>query len=186
MLATSVQDRHREATDLPDEVRQAGGDPILGTDPPNTPSEVVGLNKKKFTDETLHQLNPGPYIVHLRLEVSPEYEQTVQIRSGQSTSVAQALTKISPEEIASSQIEPAASTPTPALAFTPETNHTNAQPNKSSSLPEHWQDSARVIRPKIHNLRNRSSVAFRSVDVKRRLIELWHQSLVRTNILRRD
>jgi hypothetical protein len=70
------------------------------------------------------------------------------------------------QENPSSQREPAASTPTAVLALTPEMNR-NA----------HRLDSGRVRGPKTRNGRNRSSAAFRSVDVKRRLIELWHQSL---------
>ena len=42
------------------------------------------------------------------------------------------------------------------------------------------KDSPRAIRPKIHNLRHRSSLRSRAVDVKMRLIMLWHQSLART------
>ena len=61
----------------------------------------------------------------------------------------------------------------------PEINHSDVQANASSSSPAHWQDPAREIRPKIHVLRSRSSVRPRFVDVKMRLIALWHQSLVR-------
>jgi hypothetical protein len=73
------------------------------------------------------------------------------------------------QENPSSQRESAASTPTAVLALTPEMNR-NAQ----------RQDSGRVRGPKTRNGRNRSSAAFRSVDVKRRLIELWHQSLAKS------
>jgi hypothetical protein len=43
------------------------------------------------------------------------------------------------------------------------------------------QDSPRAIRPRIHNLRHRFSVRSRAVDVKMRLIMLWHQSLARAH-----
>jgi hypothetical protein len=104
---------------------------------------------------------------------------TGKMTSGQASSVDHAFTEISPEETPSSQMETAASAPTPVLALTPEINRHDMQENTNSWSPEIWQDSARVIRPKIRNVRNRSSAAFRSVDVKRRLIELWHQSLAR-------
>jgi hypothetical protein len=42
---------------------------------------------------------------------------------------------------------------------------------------EHGPDSLQPRRRKSSNGRNRSSVVFGSVDVRRRLIELWHQSL---------
>jgi hypothetical protein len=63
----------------------------------------------------------------------------------------------------------AAPTPAPVLAFTPEISH-NA--NRQDSAPER--------RPRTRNVKNRSSFGFGTVDVKRRLIELWHQSLTRS------
>jgi hypothetical protein len=99
---------------------------------------------------------------------------------GQRSSVDHAFNETSEQEIPSSQMELAAWTPTPVLAFTPETNRDDAQANPGSRTLAHRQDSAQAIGPKTRNLRNRSSVAFRFVDVKRRLIELWHQSLARS------
>ena len=64
--------------------------------------------------------------------------------------------------------------------FTPEINHPEAQANVSSWSPAQRQDSARVIRPKVHALRSKSSLGPRLVDVKMRLIALWHQSLARS------
>jgi uncharacterized protein involved in copper resistance len=81
---------------------------------------------------------------------------------GPGSSVDHAFTETPVQEIPSSQMEPPASTPTAVLAFTPEMNR-NA----------HRQESARVSGPKTHNVRN-------SADVKMRLIELWHQSLPRS------
>jgi PEGA domain len=95
LFAVLVQERHPKTADLTDEARQAGGNLILDADRRDTPFEVVGLNKKRFTGVTpakLHQSDPGPYTVHLQPEGSSDYEQTVQIRSGQSTSVDHALT----------------------------------------------------------------------------------------------
>ena len=60
----------------------------------------------------------------------------------------------------------AAPTPDPVLAFAPEISHT-----------AHRRDSAPERKLRTRNVRNRSDVGFRTVDVKRRLIELWHQSL---------
>ena len=88
---------------------------------------------------------------------------------GPGSSVDPTFTETSLQEIPSSQMEPAASTPISAPAFTPQ---------KNRDAPR--QDSTQAPAPKTRNVRNRSSVASRSIDVKRRLIELWHQSLARS------
>jgi hypothetical protein len=85
--------------------------------------------------------------------------------------------KTPPQEIPSSQTESAASTP--VLALTPE-NRNDAQANPDAGPLADRQDSARAIGPKARNLGNRSFAASRSSDVKRRLIELWHQSLAKS------
>jgi len=75
-----------------------------------------------------------------------------------------AFTETSLLEIPSSETESAA--PTPAR---PEINH---------NAPR--QEPARERRPKTRNVKNRSSVGYGTADVKRRLIELWHESLARS------
>jgi hypothetical protein len=72
-------------------------------------------------------------------------------------------------KVPSRQTESAASTPIPAPASTPQ---------KNRDAPR--QDSTQAPAPKTRNVRNRSSVASKFIDVKRRLIELWHQSLARS------
>src|ERR1700724_1915017 len=79
------------------------------------------------------------------------------------------FTETPPQEIPSLQMEPAASTPISAPASTPQ---------KNRQAPR--QGSTQAPAPKIRNVRNGSSVASRIIDVKRRLIELWHQSLVKS------
>jgi len=152
LSAVMVQDRHPKTVDLTEKAVQAGGDLLLNANSA-TLFKGVGLKGKNSTGE---------------------------ITSGQASSVDHAFTEISPKENPSSQMEAAASTPTSVLEFTPEINHINAQANASSWSPAHWQDSVRVIRLKIRNVRYRSSVVLRSVDVKMRLIALWHQSLARS------
>ena len=78
------------------------------------------------------------------------------------------FTETPPQEIPSLQMEPAASTPISAPASTPQ---------KNREAPR--QGSTQAPTPKTRNVRNGSSVASRIIDVKRRLIELWHQSLAR-------
>ena len=85
------------------------------------------------------------------------------------SSVDHAFTETPPQEISSLQMEPVASTPVSAPAFPPQ---------KNRDAPR--QDSTQAPAPNTPNLRNGSSVASRIIDVKRRLIELWHQSLARS------
>jgi hypothetical protein len=92
-----------------------------------------------------------------------------KLTPGPESSVDHASTETSLREIPSSRMEPAASPPTSVLAA-PLAINRNA----------HRQDSTQVRGPKARNARNRSSLAIGSVDVKRRLIELWHQSLARS------
>ena len=125
VMAVLVPDRHPKAADLTEEAVQAGGD-LLPNASSATLFKDVDLNGKKSTGE---------------------------IPSGQASSVDHAFTEISPKDNPSSQMEAAASTPTPILGFTPETNHIHAQANASSWSPAHWLDSARVIQQKIHNVR---------------------------------
>jgi hypothetical protein len=96
----------------------------------------------------------------------------------QGSSIDHTFTETSLQEIPSAQTEPAASTP--VLALAPEINRNDAQANPDPGTLARRQDSARAIGPKARNARNRSSVASRSLDVKRRLIELWHQSLAKS------
>ena len=72
-------------------------------------------------------------------------------------------------EVPSRQTESAASTPIPAPASTPQKNR-----------DAHGQDSRQALAPKASHASNRSSGSSRYVGVKRRLIELWHQSLAKS------
>jgi hypothetical protein len=56
--------------------------------------------------------------------------------------------------------------------LTPEISHPDVQANATAWSPVQQSDSARIIRPKIPKVR-------RYIDVKTRLIALWHQSLQR-------
>src|SRR5271165_4716670 len=72
-------------------------------------------------------------------------------------------------DLPSRQMESAASTPIPASASAPQKFH---------DAPR--QVSAQAPAPKTRNIRNRSFLASRTIDVKRRLLELWHQSLAKS------
>ena len=152
ILAVLVQERHPKADDLTEESRQAEGDLLLNPNP-GTRFTAVGLNGKSSTDKMI---------------------------SGKATSADHAFTEIFPQENPSSQMESAASTPIPVLAFTPEINRHDVQANAGSWTPAHRQDSGRVIGLKVSRARSRSFVRPRFVDVQMRLIALWHQSLARS------
>ena len=151
MLAILVQERHPRAVGPTEDAVQAGGDLLLNTNAA-TLLKDVGLKGNRSTGET----------------------------SGQASSVDHPFAEISPKENPSSQTDAAASPPTPVLAFTPEINRHDLQANAGSWTLAYRQDPGRAIGPKARNIRYRSSVMLRSVDVKRRLIELWHQSLAKS------
>ena len=112
-------------------------------------------------------LNANPARVSSVIAKSSNVNGEMTPRAG--SGVDPEFTETPVQENPSSQREFAASTPTAVLALTPEMNR-NA----------HRLDSGRVRGPKTRNGRNRSSAASRSVDVKRRLVELWHQSLAKS------
>jgi hypothetical protein len=136
---------------------RADEDALLNANPP-TLSKVDDLNRKGFTGETT---------------------------SEQATSNDHALAIISPpHETLSPRMGTPDSTQTPVPTLPSEIDRPNAQANASPGSSIDRQDSVRVIRPKIHNARYRSSVRVRFVDVKMRLIALWHQSLARSEASR--
>jgi hypothetical protein len=90
------------------------------------------------------------------------------------------LTMISPQENSSPQMGTPDSSQIPVPALASEINQPDAQPNASPESSARGHDSARMIPPKIPNIRHTSVVPSRFVDVKARLIALWHQSLARS------
>jgi hypothetical protein len=151
VLAVEVQERHQKRHELTQNTGQVKRDLVLNANP-TTGFGEVGLDGKDSTGRTTSEQTSSP--AH-----PPE---------------------IYPKEISSLQPEAAASTPTPVLGSTPETNHITAQTKTISWSPVIGQDSAGVIRPKIRKVRDRLSGSPRYVGVKRRLIELWHQSLAKS------
>jgi hypothetical protein len=95
--------------------------------------------------------------------------------SSDSPSEVVGLNEKNPDQIASGQL--ASSYP----GVAPESNN-GALPTKiNESLGEQRPDSPRATQPRVHNLRHRLSLRSRAVDVKMRLITLWHQSLARAH-----
>jgi hypothetical protein len=152
MLALLVQERYPNAVDDTGEAVQTGGNLLLNTNVATLAENVVLTGRSS----------------------------TGGIAPGRASSVEQAFTNISPKENPSSQMEAASSTPTPILAFNPEINRHDVQATADFWTPAHRQDAGRVIGLNVRRRKSRSSVQPRFVDVKMRLIELWHQSLTRT------
>jgi len=96
-----------------------------------------------------------------------------EMSSGQTISIDCTETVISPGKNSSPQMKPAEPIQTPVPTLTSEVNELNASPVSSVDRP----DIARVIRPKICKSWYRASARLRFVDVKARLIALWHESL---------
>jgi hypothetical protein len=149
-LVLAVQEHHLTKFNPTDEDVQAGSDPLLNANAATVGSVVSKSSNAKMTSEE------GNVVDH-------------------------AFNKTSPQDDHSSQTEPVGTAPTPVLAFAPEINRDDRQANSGSGTLAHRQDdSARTRGPKARNEKNRSSLAFGTVDVKRRLIELWHQSLAKS------
>jgi hypothetical protein len=112
----------------------------------------------------------------LLLNANPARAGSVLAKSslnpGLGSSVDHPFTEASIPEIPFSQTEAGAATNFIAL---PPVNFNGAQTN----LDLRRKDSARAITPRVQNAR-RSSLASKTIDVKRRLIELWHKSLARS------
>jgi hypothetical protein len=125
----------------------------LNANPP-TLSKVDDLNGKSSTGETTSEQARG--IDHALAIISP------------------------PHETLSPWMETPDSTQTPVPALPSEIDRPNAQGNAGSWTAAHRQDSGRVMGLKVHRARSRSSVRLRFVDVKMRLIALWHQSLAQS------
>jgi hypothetical protein len=137
---------------------------------------LVQERKPKADDLTVVDANSSDGFTVTGLNGKSSGDKTT---SGQASSVDQASTEISPKEKSFPQMEAAVSTPTTFLGFAPEISHTKAGLNTFSWTPVVRQGSARVIGPRTRIVKNRSSFGFGTVDVKRRLIELWHESLAR-------
>jgi hypothetical protein len=85
------------------------------------------------------------------------------------------IVKFSPRENRYPHLENAAATPFPLLALTP--SH-DIQANADSRSTDHRKASGQAMELRVPRTRSRASM--RPVDVKTRLIALWHQSLARS------
>jgi hypothetical protein len=99
--------------------------------------------------------------------------------SGQTISNDRTDTVISPGQNSSPLTESSAPSQTAVSAPTSETYQSETQADTSPTSQVQRQDTARVIRPSIRNLRHRLHGRLR-LDVKSRLIALWHESLAQS------
>jgi hypothetical protein len=150
-LATLVPERYSKTADLTKQTSQAQSGSLLNAD---------------FA--TL--LNGG----NLSAERS-----TSQVTSGTAASADQGFAEFSSDENLARMKVAAAPTPAPVLMLCPEMNRLLAQANGSKVTPARRPDFARVIGTRTPQERHKSSGRLRDVDVKTRLIALWHQSLQR-------
>jgi hypothetical protein len=121
--------------------------------------------KERQANTTRAERDPLPNASSATVEsvVPKSFNSNGTMSSESASSVDHLFTEASLQEIPTSQIEPAASTPISAPAFTPQKNR-----------DAHRQDSTQALAPKA------SHVASRFVGAKRRLIELWHQTLAKS------
>jgi hypothetical protein len=101
-----------------------------------------------------------------------------QVPLGTSTHVDQGSIESSSKESHAQTEAAAGSTPAPILVV-PEPSPGIATANVSNLPPAQQKESAQAIRAKAPYRRSKSSGVLRDADVKKRLIELWHQSLAR-------
>ncbi|HEX7193934.1 MAG TPA: hypothetical protein VF207_03105 [Chthoniobacterales bacterium] len=147
-----VPERHPKTADFTIETRQAKSNSSLNTDLAIA-FRIVDLNAGSSTSEVI---------------------------SGTATDADQGITQKPAKESLPRMEATAASSPPLVLVFDSEISRTTAQAHGSTWSPAHRVDSARVVRAKIPQGKYRSSATLRAIDVKMRLIALWHQSLART------
>ena len=90
-----------------------------------------------------------------------------------------AIAKTSSQEVPSSLLESAASTPAPVLTLTPKLNGYAVTAKAAAWTPAKRQATARATGSPSPRSRPRSPGRPGFVDEKARLIALWHQSLIR-------
>ena len=152
MLAALVQDRDQREHDITEGMKQAKRDLLLNVDSAARLT-AVGLSGKSSSGE---------------------------ITAEQTSKSAHSFDAISPQDNPPSQAEVAASIPASILGLSPEMDHRDGQANADSWTPPHGQESGPAIGQKFPRSKFRSPLRPRIVDVKMRLLALWHQSLMRS------
>jgi hypothetical protein len=94
--------------------------------------------------------------------------------------VVQTSTETSPKANFAGMAAGATSTPLGDVALSPEVNRVTTGVNESKWFPGYRQNSVRVTQARIAHDRIKLSGRRKVIDVKKRLIALWHQSLLQT------
>jgi hypothetical protein len=141
------------------------------------------LTKQKLTgDEVLLHANPGTLSNMISLNAE---SAGIKMTSGQTASVDHTDTVFSARD-SFPQTESSESSRTPGSAQTSETSQFDTEANASPMSSFNRQNCTAdkhigpTVRPKIHNLRHSLPGRLKLIDVKTRLIALWHQSLARS------
>jgi hypothetical protein len=137
--------------------------------------------EKLSGDDRLLNANPSalPHVRSVNSEIASS-----EVPSGQTFSTGPPDTAISPQQNPFPQTLSQEAIQTPVPTPTPGIYQPDVQSNSNPVSSAHGQDIARVIRTKSHNSRYRPFMRLRSVDVKARLIALWHESLARNQATR--
>ncbi|HEX7194319.1 MAG TPA: hypothetical protein VF207_05060 [Chthoniobacterales bacterium] len=151
-FAVLVPERHPKAADLTTEARQAKSNSL-----PNTDAAMA-----------------------FRIVDSNARNSATEVTSGTATAAGQGITEESSKESLAQIEATAASSPPLVLVFNPESSRAIAHANGGKWSLGHREDSARMIRAKTPEGRYRPSGWLRPVDVKRRLIALWHQRVLQS------
>jgi hypothetical protein len=144
---------------------------------PEPHSRMTGLQARASQAESAPSLPADA--AKLKVVDSNVKRSANQVPLGTLTHVDQRSAENSFKESRAQTEAAAGSTPAPVLAL-PERRPSIATANVSSWSPPQPKQSAHAIRGKAPYRRGKSSDALRDIDVKKRLIQLWHQSLART------
>jgi hypothetical protein len=144
---------------------------------PEPHSRMTGLQGRASQAESAPSLTADA--AELKVVDSNVKRSANQVPLGTLTHVDQRSAENSFKESRAQTEAAAGSTPAPVLAL-PERRPSIATANVSSWSPPQPKQSAHAIRGKAPYRRGKSSDALRDIDVKKRLIQLWHQSLART------
>jgi hypothetical protein len=145
---------------------------------PEPHSKMSGLRRRASQAESALSLAPSTAEL-VKIVDSTANRSAIQLPLGKLTHVDQVSAENFSKESHAQTKAAAGSTPALVLVL-PEPHPSITTTNVSSLSPLQPKQSAHAIRGKAPYRRSKSSGALRDVDVKRRLIELWHQSLART------
>ena len=154
-LAVAVSERSDNAVNHVTEEKFSGDEGLLNSNP-SALSDVRTVNKESASSE---------------------------MSSGQTISTHRTDTVIFPGQNSSPQTESPVPSQTPVSVLNPETYQPEMQADSGPMSPVQPKDTARAIRLSVRNLRHRQHGRLR-LDVKARLIALWHESLARNQATR--